>query len=363
MEYRIALLPGDGVGPEVVGAARRVLEAVGRALRPPLPASARRLIGGCAMDATGSPLPRRVAAPGPRVPGRAAGGRGRAQVERPAGAGAARAGAAGAAQGAGPLRQPAPGVGLGRAGRRLHPAARGGARRGPGHRPRADRRPVLRQAAGAANHGGRPRGRGHAGLHRGRDQPGGAGGLRAGRAARQGRHASPRSPRWTRPTCWPPRGSGGRWPTRSAPEYPDVALEDMLVDTCAMQLIRRPTDFDVIVTENTFGDILSDEASMLAGSMGMLPSASVTALGAGRAAARPRRRLRADPRVGARHRRQGHRQPHRRHPERGDDAGAGPGPARRGGRRARRRGAGPWRPDIARRTSCSRACGRWGPWR
>jgi 3-isopropylmalate dehydrogenase len=49
----------------------------------------------------------------------------------------------------------------------------------------------------------------------------------------------------------------------------------MLVDACAMQLIRKPADFDVIVTENMFGDILTDEASMLTGSMGMLPSASL----------------------------------------------------------------------------------------
>jgi 3-isopropylmalate dehydrogenase len=60
-----------------------------------------------------------------------------------------------------------------------------------------------------------------------------------------------------------------------AAEYPDVACEDILVDACAMYLIRRPADFDVIATENMFGDILSDEASMLAGSMGMLPSASL----------------------------------------------------------------------------------------
>ncbi len=58
-------------------------------------------------------------------------------------------------------------------------------------------------------------------------------------------------------------------------EFPDVALSNMLVDACAMHLIRRPADFDVIVTENMFGDILTDEASMLAGSMGMLPSASL----------------------------------------------------------------------------------------
>jgi 3-isopropylmalate dehydrogenase len=58
-------------------------------------------------------------------------------------------------------------------------------------------------------------------------------------------------------------------------EFPDVVLSHMLVDACAMHLIRRPADFDVIVTENMFGDILTDEASMLAGSMGMLPSASL----------------------------------------------------------------------------------------
>lgn len=60
-----------------------------------------------------------------------------------------------------------------------------------------------------------------------------------------------------------------------ARDYPDVVCEDLLVDACAMHLIRRPADFDVIATENMFGDILSDEASMLAGSLGMLPSASL----------------------------------------------------------------------------------------
>ncbi|MCS6927167.1 MAG: 3-isopropylmalate dehydrogenase [Candidatus Binatia bacterium] len=64
-----------------------------------------------------------------------------------------------------------------------------------------------------------------------------------------------------------------------AAEYPDVQYEDVLVDAMAMHLIRRPRDFDVIAAENMFGDILTDEASMLAGSMGLLPSAS---LGEGR---------------------------------------------------------------------------------
>lgn len=58
-------------------------------------------------------------------------------------------------------------------------------------------------------------------------------------------------------------------------DYPDVAYENVLVDAMAMHLLRRPRDFDVIATENMFGDILTDEASMLAGSMGLLPSASI----------------------------------------------------------------------------------------
>ncbi len=64
-------------------------------------------------------------------------------------------------------------------------------------------------------------------------------------------------------------------------EYPDVALSHMYVDNAAMQLVRNPRQFDVIVTGNLFGDILSDEASMLAGSIGMLPSASLDANGKG----------------------------------------------------------------------------------
>ncbi len=63
--------------------------------------------------------------------------------------------------------------------------------------------------------------------------------------------------------------------TRIGAQYSDVELSHMLVDNCAMQLVRNPRQFDVIVTENLFGDILSDEAAMLTGSLGMLPSASL----------------------------------------------------------------------------------------
>ena len=60
-----------------------------------------------------------------------------------------------------------------------------------------------------------------------------------------------------------------------AKDYPEVSYEHMLVDNCAMQLVKDPAQFDVVLTENMFGDILSDEASMITGSIGMLPSASL----------------------------------------------------------------------------------------
>ena len=68
---------------------------------------------------------------------------------------------------------------------------------------------------------------------------------------------------------------------RLAEEYTDVELTDMLVDNCAMQIVKNPAQFDVIVTENMFGDILSDEASMITGSIGMIPSSSLGATSCG----------------------------------------------------------------------------------
>ena len=63
--------------------------------------------------------------------------------------------------------------------------------------------------------------------------------------------------------------------TKLSGEYPDVELSHMLVDNCAMQIVKDPSQFDVIVTENMFGDILSDEASQITGSIGMIPSSSL----------------------------------------------------------------------------------------
>jgi len=69
--------------------------------------------------------------------------------------------------------------------------------------------------------------------------------------------------------------------TEVAADYPDVELSHMYADNCAMQLVRRPDQFDVIVTDNLFGDILSDAAAALTGSLGLLPSASLSGLGQG----------------------------------------------------------------------------------
>ena len=96
-------------------------------------------------------------------------------------------------------------------------------------------------------------------------------------------------------------------------EFPNIELEHLLVDNAAMQLVAAPRHFEVILTENMFGDILSDEAAMLTGSIGMLPSAS---LGDGSGA----RGVRAGARLGARHRRHGRRQSAGHVPVRGADA-------------------------------------------
>ncbi|MEI3199272.1 MAG: 3-isopropylmalate dehydrogenase [Lachnospiraceae bacterium] len=84
-----------------------------------------------------------------------------------------------------------------------------------------------------------------------------------------------KSPAWTRPMFWIPPDCGEMWWKKWQRIIRKCTLEHMLVDNCAMQLVRDPKQFDVILTENMFGDILSDEASMVTGSIGMLSSASL----------------------------------------------------------------------------------------
>lgn len=282
MEQRIALLPGDGVGPEVVGAARQVLQAVSKRSGQGL-AFEEGLIGGCAMEVTGSPLPDE-------------------SLKLAKECRAVLLGAVGGPQWSDPRAPVRPEQGLLALRKELGLFANlrpvtvwdelAGASTLRPETVRGVDLVIVRELTGGLYFGKPSEQRGAApnreaidtlvyseaeiarvllvgfelAVVRGKtgSRPGGprlhsvdkANVLATSRLWRQVAHEV---------------GAG----------YPGVALEDMLVDTCAMMLVRRPTDFDVIVTENTFGDILSDEASMLAGSMGMLPSASVAGLGAG----------------------------------------------------------------------------------
>ena len=141
-----------------------------------------------------------------------------------------------------------------------------------------------------------------------------------------------------------------------AKDYADVQFNHILADNCAMQLVRNPKQFDVIVTDNLFGDILSDVAAMLTGSLGMLPSAS---LGAPDAQRQAQGALRARPRLGARYRRPGRCQSDR-HAVLGRDGAALQLQHDRAGRPARsrdRRGARGWPPHRGHRRAQPQA--RW----
>jgi 3-isopropylmalate dehydrogenase len=272
VSFAITLLPGDGIGPEVVAAARQVLEAA--AARHGLSLSFdEQLIGGAAIDATGSPLPE-------------------ATLDSCRGADAVLLGAVGGPAWEDPSAPVRPEQGL--LGLRkalglyanLRPIALDAAL--------ADASPlkaerlagvdfiVVRELTGGL----------YFGEPRGRDRRGGV-----ERAFDTLEYSVPEIERVVRlafELAGARRGvvtsvdkanvleSSRLWrevATRVAADYPAVRLEHQLVDSCAMRLIADAAGFDVIVTENMFGDILTDEAAVLAGSLGLLPSAS---LGEGR---------------------------------------------------------------------------------
>ena len=266
----IALLPGDGIGPEVVDAARRVLEAVaehgGHAL-----AFEEALIGGAAIDATGSPLPEATLALCRRADAVLLGAVGGPRWDDPAAAVRPEQGLLGLRRALGlfaNLRPVAP-----------HPALLDVSPLKPERLAGVDLL-VVRELTGGIYFGEKARERG----------PDGETALdvctyseseieRIVRVAadlaraRRGRLTSvdkanvlETSRLWRRVAS-----------RVVAEEYPDVALDHLLVDSCAMQLVLQPARFDVIVTENMFGDILTDEAAVLAGSIGLLPSASLGA--------------------------------------------------------------------------------------
>jgi 3-isopropylmalate dehydrogenase len=266
---RIVLLPGDGIGPEIVGAAQRLLESLGEFEFD------ERLMGGCSIDAHGTALTDEV-------------------LEVCRAADAVLLGAVG-----GPKWDttdpdaPRPEQGLLglRKGMGLYANLRP-VRPSPALVDASPLRPeliagtdllVVRELTGGIYFGdsGRDGDSAHDTCEYSAEEVERI--ARVGfEAARRRAAGSDRKPRVTSVDKANVLETSRLWREvvgRVAPDYPDVELDHLLVDNAAMQLVSRPADFDVIVTENLFGDILSDESAMLTGSLGMLPSASLGADG------------------------------------------------------------------------------------
>ncbi|MDI3328729.1 MAG: 3-isopropylmalate dehydrogenase [Alicyclobacillaceae bacterium] len=265
--YRIVLLPGDGIGPEVVAQGRRLIETVARTFGDQVTFEEHR-IGGAAIEAEGTPLPRTT-------------------VEAARGADAVLLGSVGGPEWdhlAGDKRPEAGLLGIRKAlgvyanlrpVRAYRPLLRSSTLK-PEVLEGVDLL-IVRELTGGLYFGDKRREEG----------PGGV------RVVDELVYTTPEIERIVRLAFETARNTGRsvtsvdkanvlessrHWREvvdRVARDYPEVPYRHMLVDNCAMQLIRDPRQFGVIVTENMFGDILSDEAAMLTGSIGMLPSASL----------------------------------------------------------------------------------------
>jgi 3-isopropylmalate dehydrogenase len=269
MHAEIVVLPGDGIGPEVTGAAVEVLRAVGRRHGHEF-RFVEKQIGGAAIDATGEPLPADTLAAAQR-------------------ADAVLLGAVGGPKWSDPKATVRPEQGLLAIRKALglyanlrpvkpHAAALGASPIKP-HLLTGVDLIVVRELTGGIYFGQKQR--------------------TADSASDLCEYSVAEIERVVRRACTLARGRRGQvtsvdkanvletsrlWRevvTRVArDEFPDVTLEHQLVDSMAMHLLAKPREYDVIVTENMFGDILTDEASMLAGSLGLLPSASLGSSGA-----------------------------------------------------------------------------------
>jgi 3-isopropylmalate dehydrogenase len=264
----IVLLPGDGVGPEVTAAARLVLEAVGK--RFDLSFEFREaLIGGAAIDATGTALPRETVELCERSDAVLLGAVGGPAWDNPSASVRPEQGLLGIRRALGVFANLRPVV--------PHPSLAHISPIRPDVLAGVDML-VVRELTGGIYFGEKSRERIDDGeLARDVCSYTTAEIQRIVRVAADLARARKRrltsvdkanvletSRLWRRTTS-----------DLVAAEYPDVYLDHMLVDTCAMRLMQRPADFDVIVTDNMFGDILTDEAAVLAGSIGLLPSASL----------------------------------------------------------------------------------------
>jgi len=274
MEANIMLLPGDGIGPEVVAEARRALEAVGQKCGHRFNFS-ERLIGGCSIDRYGTALTDETLAACQAAGAVLLGAVGGPKWDDPQAAVRPEQGLLGLRKGLGVFANLRP--------VKVYPQLVGASPLRPEKLAGVDML-VVRELTGGL-YFGQPKGRslvdGHTravdtleyqdfeirrivelafGLARGR---------RKKLTSVDKANVLESSRLWRQVA------------TEVARDYPDVTLEHMLVDTAAMRLVSNPAGFDVIVTENMFGDILTDEAAVLAGSMGLLPSASLGSSGPG----------------------------------------------------------------------------------
>ncbi len=268
MEYQIALIRGDGIGPEIVDSAVRVLEKVGEKYGHTFRCTPY-LAGGCAIDETGVPLPEETVAACKAADSVLLGAVGGPKWDQnPAGLRPEKAllGLR-AAMGLYTNLRPA----------KLYPALAGDCPLRPDIVANGFDMVIVRELTGGIYFGERGRREGKYGPEAYDTEAYSV--MEVERIARvafetarkRRRHVTSidkanvlETSRLWRETVH-----------RVAADYPDVTCTDMLVDNAAMQLVRNPAQFDVVVTSNMFGDILSDEASQITGSIGMLPSSSL----------------------------------------------------------------------------------------
>lgn len=270
MKANLVVLPGDGIGPEVVGAAQAVLEAIAQTFGHEF-ATAEHLLGGCAIDAHGTALPEPTLAACLEADAVLLGAVGGPKWDDPAAPVRPEQGLLGLRKALGLFANLRP--------VKPHPALLDAS---PIKRDRLEGVDLLvvRELTGGA-YFGTPRGRrevhgewealdtmvySQTEVRRVAQVAFRAAQARRGRVTSVDKANVLESSRLWRQTV-----------IEVAAEFPGVALDHMLVDAAAMYLITRPAAFDVIVTENLFGDILTDEASVLTGSLGNLPSASLGA--------------------------------------------------------------------------------------
>ncbi len=269
---KLLLLPGDGIGPEAMGEVEKIIAWMNSALGSGFETE-KGLVGGCAYDAHGAAISEGDMAKAMAADAVLFGAVGGPKWDDVALRGAPGGGTPAAAQGHAAFRQSAPGDLLSGAGRRLLAQAGGRGRPRHPHRPRTDRRRLFRRAED--DH--RPWQRPEAGID---TQV-----YDTFEIERISAVAFELARTRNNKVCSMEKHnvmkSGVLWKevvtaTHKA-RYADVELSHMLADAGGMQLVRWPKQFDVIVTDNLFGDMLSDVAAMLTGSLGMLPSASLGA--------------------------------------------------------------------------------------